>query len=141
MRDLKFAAALVVAALMIGCNKDEATPATPPAPSSPSSPAKPSAELTTPAPSATNTPVVPATPPAAAANDASAAAVTKANELLQQGLNYVKENKLDLAEKTLTQLDGMKGSLPADWPPRIDQLRSAIQAAKLGSGKLPGLPK
>jgi len=137
MRDLKFASALVVAALMIGCNKDQATPATPPAPSSPSSPAKPGAEMTTPAPvapGATNA-------PAAAANDASAAAVTKANELLAQGMTYVKEHKLELAEKSLNQLDSMKAQLPAEWPPKIDQLRSAIQAAKLGSGSVPGLPK
>ena len=128
---------------MIGCNKDEATPTTPAAPSSPSAPAKPTADMT-PAPGATNMPATnaPATnAPAAAANDASSAAVTKANELLQQGLNYVKENKLDLAEKTLVQLEGMKSSLPADWSPKIEQLRSAIQAAKLGNGKMPSLPK
>jgi hypothetical protein len=69
------------------------------------------------------------------------AATTKANELLQQGLQYAKENKLDLAEKTLTQLEGMKSQLPPEWGPKIEQLRTAISTAKVGSGKLPSLGK
>jgi hypothetical protein len=55
-------------------------------------------------------------------------------------MQYVNENKLDLAEKALTQLEGMKAQLPPEWAPKIENLRSAINAAKVG-GKLPGLGK
>ena len=153
MRELKFAATIVAATLLVGCNKDEST-STPAAPSGQSTPATPAP--TTPANTPANAPKPPADAPtnpppaqlpsspvpAGGANDATKSeAVTKANELLQQGLQYVKDNKLELAEKTLTQLEGMKGQLPAEWGPKIEQLKSAIQAAKLGGGKLPGLGK
>jgi hypothetical protein len=113
-----------------GCNRDDA-------------------ESTTAAPAPTAAPDVapvptqaPTAPPATMPADAGAMddVTAKANELLQQGMNYVKENKLDLAEKTLTQLEGMKAQLPAEWSPRIEQLRTAINAAKAG-GKLPGMGK
>ena len=77
----------------------------------------------------------------AAANDAMAAAQTKATELLEQGMTYVKENKLDLAEKALTQLEGMKDKLPAEWAGKIDSLKSALNAAKATGGKMPAMPK
>src|SRR5262245_8434736 len=71
---------------------------------------------------------------------ASDAAVEQAKKLLDEGMQYVKDNKLDLAEKSLNQLDAMKDKLPPEWSPKIDQLRSAIAAAKAAGGKmtLPG---
>ena len=132
MSRLTIASMLMASAVIVGCNKDDTT-----APPRPTADSSSTPSMTTPA----ATPPAMTTPTTAPANDAMAAATTKANELLQQGMQYVKENKLDLADKTLTTLDGMKSQLPADWPPKIDQLRSAIQAAKLGSGKMPSLPK
>ena len=114
--------------VLVGCKDETTSTSTTPAPA-------PSA---TPAPSDPATPAAP--PTAAPADDAMAAATAKANELLQQGMTYVKENKLDLAEKALTQLEGMKGQLPPEWAPRIEQLRTAINTAK-ASGKIPGLGK
>ena len=87
MRDFRLASLIIAAALAVGCNKDEATtPSAPPAPTSPAAPASPTADMTPP-PAATPT----APPTTAPANDAMAAATIKANELLQQGLQYAKE--------------------------------------------------
>jgi len=87
----------------------------------------------------------PATPPAAAngaAADASNATQAQAKQLMDQAMQYIKENKLDLAEKAVNQLDGLKSQLPAEWGPRIDQVHSALNAAKASGGvgglKLPG---
>src|SRR5687768_520207 len=119
---LSLAEMLVMA---LGC-KDESTP---------SSTSSPPAPQVAPVPTDART-GPPTTVPAggAAMTDATA----KANELLQQGLSYVNENKLDLAEKALAQLEGMRSQLPAEWGPRIEQLRTAINTAKVGS-KLPGM--
>ena len=64
----------------------------------------------------------------------------QAQTLLDQTVTYVKENKMELAEKSLTQLESLKPKLPAEWHPRIDQARKAFAAAKTGQGlKLDGL--
>jgi len=83
-----------------------------------------------------------ATQPAAAAG----AVQQQAQTLLDQTVTYIKENKMDLAEKSLTQLEGLKPKLPAEWHPRIDQARKAFTAAKTGQGLkldslLPGTSK
>ena len=91
-----------------------------------------------------------------AATDASAAAQTaasgagattqpagampaEAQKLMDQTLQYIKENKMDLAEKGLTQLESMKSSIPAAYHPKIDQVRTAFNAAKSGGASLQGL--
>ncbi|MGN6368107.1 MAG: hypothetical protein ACTHN5_07600 [Phycisphaerae bacterium] len=88
-------------------------------------------------------PPVPATtgPAAAGATTAPgmmATAETQAQELMQQAYQYIKDNKMDLAEKAVAKLQEMKGSLPAEYGPRIDQLKAALDAANVKNGKLPG---
>jgi hypothetical protein len=143
----KLMIALVAAAIMIvGCSKEEEKPK--PAPTAPPVPKSTAGAPASPGAMAGNAPSSPMAagggatmPPAAsgAAADASAAAQTQAKQLIDQAMQYIKENKLDLAEKSLNQLDAMKGQLPAEWAPRIEQVRSALSAAKAtsGSGVLP----
>lgn len=61
----------------------------------------------------------------------------KGEELLAQAGQYVKDNKWDLAEKAVAELETMKKDLPPEYAPKIDQLRSAINAAKTGNIKMP----
>ena len=72
--------------------------------------------------------------PALAKPAAAAGSTTEqAEKLLDQTMTYVKENKLDLAEKSLTAAEKLKPQLPASYSPRIDQARSALDLAKKGS--------
>ena len=74
-----------------------------------------------------------------AAADMTAAVKDQAEKLLTDAANYIKENKLDLADKAVTQLEQMKPQLPAEYGPRIDDLRKAVNALKTTGGiKLPG---
>lgn len=85
----------------------------------------------------------PPLPGTADAGTADAAVSPEAASLLSQAMTHVKENKHDLAEKALAQLEGMKASLPASFQSKIDATRQALTAAKAGAGgvKLPeGLP-
>jgi hypothetical protein len=145
---------VVIAALsIVGCEKKEgAAPSTttpPPAPAGtagPSAPATPSAA--TPAPAAPSIPMPNETPTTAAVSSAAAAAASQpaaataeAQKLLDQAMNYVKENKLDLAEKAVTQLEGMKASLPAAMQTQVDNARKMLNTAKAaGAVKVPALP-
>lgn len=65
---------------------------------------------------------------ASAAKTAVDDTTTKANSLLEQLLQYIKDNKIELANKTLAQLDGMRGSLPASLVEKIDAARTALNA-------------
>jgi hypothetical protein len=148
--------ALVVAIYAAGCEKqDSATPASsspPVTPANPSAPATPSASETTPStpaiPTPDHTPATAAIGNATAATQAaadsvaanSAVATTEAQKLLDQALTYIKENKLELADKTITQLEGMKASLPTAMQTRVADARNLLNAAKTGGGKLPALP-
>jgi hypothetical protein len=71
-----------------------------------------------------------ATTAPAAASDATDAKTAEAQKLLDQALQYIKDNKLDLADKALTQLDGMKASLPASFAPKIDDAKKLLATAK-----------
>jgi len=133
--------------------------AAPAAPSTPSAPATPAPAASESGTAASATPAIPAAPtvpavPAdaaasAAAKEAPAAATTqpvdsatsaKAQELLDQAMQYIKDNKYDLADKTLTQLEGMKASLSPTMQKSVDQARTMLTTAKAGGGiKLPSL--
>ena len=67
-----------------------------------------------------------------------AAAQTQADQLMTQAYQYVKDNKLDLADQAVTKLQDMKPNLPTEYGPKIDQLKAALDAAKASGGKLPG---
>jgi hypothetical protein len=66
-----------------------------------------------------------------------AAAKTQADALIAQATDYIKNNKLDLADQAVTKLQDMKGSLPTEYGPKIDELKAALDAAKAAGGKLP----
>lgn len=64
----------------------------------------------------------------------------QAKGLLNQAMQYVKENKYELAEKTLDQVEAHKASLPATIQNQLGAARSALNTAKAGGGiKIPGL--
>jgi hypothetical protein len=67
-----------------------------------------------------------ATAAAAAAKTAADDATAKATSLLAQLQQYIKDNKVELAETALTQLDGMKGSLPASLQEKINVARATL---------------
>jgi len=80
----------------------------------------------------------------AAANDP---AVKDAQTQVQQVMQYIKENKYDLAETTLQKLEANKASLPATIQPQVDRARQMLNAAKAGApsgagstGAAPSLP-
>jgi hypothetical protein len=152
-------AALAIGLAIAGCEKsDETAPgggtaATPASPSSPATPAETAATPSTPStpatPSSPSTPAVSATPadataaqtaaktesPTTAPTGAAASAeVTQAQTLLDQTVTYIKENKMDLAEKSLTQLEALKPKLPVEYQTKIDSARKAFNAAKTGQG-------
>jgi len=103
------AASLCAAALLCtACNKDE-TPAPAPTPA-------PTAANSNPIGAAVNT----------AVNDAAKAAQAKVDEITQ----YVKDNKVEAADKALAELETNKTSLPAKLQEQLPALRKAIDAAK-----------
>jgi hypothetical protein len=71
-----------------------------------------------------------------AAADAVKAGQAKVDEVLQ----YIKDNKLDAADKALTALENNKASLPPEIQNKLPEVRAALNAAKarVGGMKLPG---
>ena len=135
----------VVATVMIGCEKqDSATPTTPASPAAPPTPPPTPSAADTPAPAippVTAPDATPATAAVGAAATQAAVSTAEAQKMLDQALTYIKENKLELAEKTLTQLEGMKASLPEAMQPRIAEARKLLDGAKAAGGvSLPALP-
>jgi hypothetical protein len=64
-----------------------------------------------------------------------------AQKLIDQAMAYIKENKLDLADKAVTQLEGMKASLSPALQKQVDNARSLLDTAKkAGAVKLPAVP-
>jgi hypothetical protein len=77
----------------------------------------------------------------AAADAAAGEATAKATELINQITTYVKDNKLDLADKAVVQLEALKPQLPASYHGKIDSAKSMVDAAKKGQGLKGLLPK
>ena len=165
-KQMIFASAIALGVLAIGCEKEESsktsTPSAPAAPSTPSAsattapsaaaPAIPSMnDMKSAASSATQqagaavSTAAPSDVPAASATTApaagAAAADSQAQKLIDQAMQYVKDNKYDLADKALTQADGMKSSLSPTLQSALEKAHSAVNAAKAAGGtgiKLPG---
>jgi hypothetical protein len=138
MRKTWLIAPIVVGGLLIvGCEKSETKSAAPAAPAVPATPQS----------AAPATPAAPAIPPPpdtakmmAATTQAAGTASAEAQKLLDQAVQYIKDNKLDLADKTLTQVEGMKSSLSPAMQKQVDSARSMLNAAKAGGGiKIPPL--
>jgi len=165
-KQMILASAIALGVLAIGCEKEESsktsTPSAPAAPSTPSAsattapsaaaPAIPSMnDMKSAASSATQqagaavSTAAPSDVPAASATTApaagAAAADSQAQKLIDQAMQYVKDNKYDLADKALTQADGMKSSLSPTLQSALEKAHSAVNAAKAAGGtgiKLPG---
>jgi hypothetical protein len=118
---------------MGGCEKKEQAPSPPPP--------QPQATSAEPAAPAGPAPAIPAATAPAAEQAAGAAATAEAQTLLEQVTNYIKENKLELAEQTLNKLEAMKGRLPAEWASKIEDARKMLAAAKLAGGAGGVLPR
>ena len=118
-------AVVILASLMIGCEKkEEAAPATPAAPA-------PRVEA-------------PATPTAADAKNAAQTSTTSpaasaAEEKLAQVTQYIKDKKYDLADKLLKELEDNKTSLPQSVQDQLGTARTSLTAAKAASGDVGGL--
>jgi hypothetical protein len=141
MRILTSTALLSVAVTVIGCDKNEnPTPApTPPAAPAPvpqaTTPPTADPTMTDPAQNAT-----PATPPGGATATATDATTTEATTLMDQTVQYVKENKWDLADASMKKLDAMKDQLPESLKPRYAQVKTMYDSAKVGKSiSVPGM--
>lgn len=124
-------------ALGMGCDKgpNNTKPAAPPPPSAPvkASPALPETPAAQPE-ATTQEMKTNAMAATQSASESANANTAEAQKLLDQTMQYIKENKMDLADKSLTALEKMKPQLPATWGPKIDQARSSFDAAQKGAG-------
>src|SRR5690349_9839228 len=104
---------IVMGALMVGCEKESTKSSAPAVPAPPAAPRAPTAAASGAAPAAPQS-SLPAIPNSAAVAPATTQAADTANaeaqKLVDQAVAYIKENKLDLADKALTQVEGMKAS-------------------------------
>lgn len=116
MRPCALLIAAVLAGLpLVGCDKEpEAPKATPPA-----APAVDTSKATDLLNQATE-----------AGSDAIAKASDAASKQLDEAMAYIKENKLDAADKVIAALEKQKASLTPAIQARIDQARKALDAAK-----------
>ncbi len=60
---------------------------------------------------------------------------------IQEATTYLKEHKLDLADKAVVQLEERKTSIPAEYHAKIDSLRKMIDSAKATQNTGLALPK
>lgn len=66
-------------------------------------------------------------------------ATDQAGKLIDQATTYIKENKLDLAEKALNQAETYKASLPEALQTKLADARKMLQDAK--AKQLPAQPE
>ena len=158
-----FVWALVTAgAMAMGCDRedDTTTPKTPPAPAQPTPQATPGGTGVNVKVNGTGTgaaapkiDVTATTQPGGAGVNVNvdtagvnAAVSTKAQELMDQVAQYMKDKKWSDAESALKQLEAMKAQLPVEWQKKIDALRASLTSAKAAGGdikapELPGMTK
>jgi vacuolar-type H+-ATPase subunit H len=74
------------------------------------------------------------------AESVSEALQAEAQKLLDEAMDYIKNNKLEVAEQSVAKLESMQTSLPASMQQAVVQARSALDVAKKASG-LPGMPR
>lgn len=150
-------AVVLTSAALVGCDSKEATPA-------PTPPAAPAPQVRTPTPAAEPSmtdqarnaatgamdatrdaaaKATDATKDAAAASGATAAvdtATTEATTLMDQTVQYVKENKWEMADSSMKKLESIKDKLPESLRPRYDQVKTMYDSAKAGKSlNLPGM--
>ncbi|HRK32616.1 MAG TPA: hypothetical protein PLD59_16250 [Tepidisphaeraceae bacterium] len=71
------------------------------------------------------------------ASSASEAVTKQATELYEKAMAMVKEKNFAGAEGLVSQLEALKGQLPADWASKLDSLKSAIETGKKALQALP----
>ena len=149
------AAVLVSTSLMIGCDDSKTSqpqPATPPA----AQPAKTEGQgvggaamnqaqkvtegAKTEAAKITEGAKTEAAKTAETGTAAAGTTAAQAETQLQQVMDYIKQNKLDLAEQALAKLEASKASLPAAVQSKLPTARQALDTAKASGGKLPSVP-
>jgi hypothetical protein len=135
MRSVKFAAVAILGCVtLVGCKKDQ--PTTPPELSPRKTPQTDTngTSMMDKAKDATSAAGdkmgAMATDAKNTAGNATDAMTTQASTLIDQGMQYVKENKWDMADKTMTQLDAMKDKIPASLQPKYDQLKALYEKSK-----------
>jgi hypothetical protein len=127
--------AVAAVATLCGCGDNgSTTPSTTPPPSTPTTTAP--AGGMTPTPGATGT-MTPGAMTAPTTQGVTTAVHAEADRLLTQTGDYIKQNKWDLAQQSVAELEKMKPNLPAEYGPRIDQLKTVVDQAKAAGGKLP----
>jgi hypothetical protein len=130
------AAALLLGAFVVGCQHDASKSSTASSTGNMGASSGSSAGSSISNDSAASGQVTSSSGDLAAAQVQPAASSSEATKLLDQTMAYIKENKLDLAEKSLKTAEQMKPQLPTSFAPRIDQARSALELAKQGSSLL-----
>ena len=128
-------AAAVIAALplaLLGCGDNSSTPAGSSSGTPAANPAAGTAQQNA-AKEAIATGQKVAAQAATQAAALTAAAKVEADKLMQDAATYLKDHKLDLADKAVTELEGLKPKLPPEYGPKIDDLRKAVDALKSGN--------
>lgn len=148
-------AAVLGAAILPGCQKEEATPEAPKPAAAQSTQVEvkkaPAADAAKTATDAANnatkgasTAVEEAKKSAVAATDDAANSLTAAAEKkLSEVGDYIKNNKLDLADKTLKEVEANEASLPESIKEQIPTIRKTLDAAKAANNsgvKMPDMP-
>ena len=83
----------------------------------------------------------PAPTPTATTAPAAGDVKAEAEKLLTDAMTYAKDHKWELADKAVTQLEGLKSKLPAEYGPKIDQLKTTIASLKsAGAASMPAIP-
>lgn len=136
MRTVALCSMVLAGALVIGCDKKTDNKPAPAIPAVPATPATPNHNTPTPE-AAGHEAVDKAADKAAGLGDAAA---QQAKEKLAQVMEYIKDNKLDLAEKALAELESMKDKLPEAIQSQLANARTALNAAKASKGGMPSLP-
>ena len=109
---------IIALAMVAGCGKEE-TPKAPPAKAAPNA----AKDIQSQGKAIANEAV---SQGQAAASDLSAMATQK----LDEAVKYIKENKVDLADKIVDELENQKASLPAAAQQRLAEVRKMVDAAK-----------
>ena len=118
----KWMIAFALAALVLGCEKKETAPAK-----------QPSADA-----DKTKTAVTDVMNKASeTAKEATDKLVTEAQAKLDQVTQYIKDNKLDAADKALTEVEKIKDKLPEAVQTKVADARKMLDNAKASAAKVP----
>lgn len=75
---------------------------------------------------------------ATAAGEAADVTAAESQKMIEQAMTYIRENKLDLAEQTISKLEANRASLPQAVQDQLANARKMLNTAKQGNSLLPG---